>query len=304
MAEAVQAATPSPPPTVPQKRPLNVEDKHAPAVASPLNPQGTRLREERAKKPTAKVRKDSPEPTSAGKKGSKKISKDPEYVRPTRYLNAPPKIIDFEPPALPILAHVSTRKERLFHEASEIVTNKKGYRFTHAIADPRFTASQHMRYTEYEPFRARLSYEDSSAQILFDSQDAVTTEKGFRMARANVSAREGRWYWECKIVSGISPHGDAESRAGDGGHVRIGIARREASLDGPVGFDAYSYGLRDVSGQKVTRSRPGDFAQADLCEGDVVGLELTLPSLPLHRKVVEGVYNKAVDTSDDLDPAA
>lgn len=91
------------------------------------------------------------------------------------------------------------------------------------------------------------------------------------------------------------------------GHVRVGWARREASLDGPVGFDAYSYGLRDVGGQKVHMSRPKDFmspTSEDFCEGDVLGLEITLPSLSLHRKITSGVYNKAVDVFDDLDPAA
>lgn len=128
------------------------------------------------------------------------------------------------------------------------------------------------------------------------------------MARANVGAREGRWYWECKILSGVrhpsqDPNGNLSPD--DGGHVRVGWARREASLDTPVGFDAYSYGLRDVSGQKIHMSRPKDFmpSNASFCEGDVIGLEIVLPSLSLHRKVVEGVYNKAVDTSDDLDPS-
>lgn len=127
------------------------------------------------------------------------------------------------------------------------------------------------------------------------------------MARANVGAREGRWYWECKILSGVRPlnqdQQNSELPPDEGGHVRVGWARREASLDTPVGFDAYSYGLRDVSGQRVHMSRPTDFApnNASFCEGDVIGLEINLPSLSLHRKVVEGVYNKAVDVSDDLD---
>ena len=51
-------------------------------------------------------------------------------------------------------------------------------------------------------------------------------------------------------------------------------------------------------------SRPKDFANADFVEGDVIGLEICLPSLSLHRKVAEGTYNKAVDVSDDLDPVA
>lgn len=49
-------------------------------------------------------------------------------------------------------------------------------------------------------------------------------------------------------------------------------------------------------------SRPKDFMppNTSFCEGDVIGLEITLPSLALHRKIVEGSYNKAVDVSDDL----
>ena len=121
------------------------------------------------------------------------------------------------------------------------------------------------------------------------------------MARATTGAREGRYYWEAKILSGIR----ADPLDGDPrGHVRLGFARREAQLDGPVGFDAYSYGLRDVSGQKVHMSRPKDFANGDFVEGDVIGLEICLPSFSLHKKVAEGTYNKAVDVSDDLDPVA
>ena len=302
MSEAAPATFPNPPPlTIPQKRPLT-EDKHAPTVGSPLNPNSTRVREERMKKPSAKARKESPEPTSA-KKGGKKTAKVSEVLRPIRYKLPLPKITDFEPPPRPFFVPGPVRKGREFAEATEIITNKKGFRYTNAIADPRFKHSLYNRHTEPEPYGARLSYEDASAQILFDG-NAVTTDKGFRMGRANVGAREGRWYWECKILSGIQQPNDSGVVSEDGGHVRIGWARREATLEGPVGFDAYSYGLRDVGGQKITRSRPNDFALSDLCEGDVIGLELTLPSLSFHRKVVDGVYNKAVDSSDDLDLTA
>ncbi|KAG8530072.1 uncharacterized protein KY384_005554 [Bacidia gigantensis] len=303
MADLTDAPISSQPASIPQKRPLPIEDKHAPAVASPLNP-STRIREERTKKPTAKVRKESPEPTATSKKGVKKAAKELDYPRPTRYrLNAPTSI-DFEPPPPPLFIPVSTRKGRTFHQATELITNKKGFRYANAIADPQFTAIQYMRLTEPEPYGAHMAYEDASAQVLFDKSNAVSTEKGFRMCRANVGAREGRWYWECRILSGVKPPNEQGTKEEAEGHVRVGWARREATLEGPVGFDAYSYGIRDVGGQKVTRSRPLDFAVSDLCEGDVIGLEITLPSLPFHRKVVEGVYNKAVDSSDDLDPAA
>lgn len=124
------------------------------------------------------------------------------------------------------------------------------------------------------------------------------------MAKANVGIRQGRWYWECKITSGIPKRKRSESHITEEsprGHVRMGWARREATLDAPVGFDAYSYGLRDVAGQKVYMSRPKDFfpAQEDIREGDVIGLEINLPSESLHRKVVEGHYNPAVDLADD-----
>lgn len=189
------------------------------------------------------------------------------------------------------------------------VYNRKGFRYIHCIADPTFPSSQYHRASETEPYGPRFNFEDASSHILFDlSGRIITTAKGFRMARANVGAREGRWYWECKIHSGIRPNQDPDRNlySDDGGHVRVGWARREASLDTPVGFDAYSYGLRDVSGQKVHMSRPKDFmtSNASFGQGDVIGLEITLPSLSLHRKVVEGVYNKAVDVSDDLDPSA
>ena len=180
-----------------------------------------------------------------------------------------------------------------------------------------FKGIRHVRASENPPYGPRFSFEDSSTYMYFDEKKlSTTTEKGFRMARLNVNAREGRWYWECKILSGVkprrnesaningSPHHPGLDVGDSGGHVRLGFARREANLDAPVGFDAYGYGLRDSAGQKVFMSRPKDFFPVgeSICEGDVIGLEINLPSLSLHRKVVEGSYNKGVDVSDDLDP--
>ena len=170
------------------------------------------------------------------------------------------------------------------------------------------------RHSETEPFFPHVNYEDASSYILFDEAGKqITTEKGFRMARANVGVREGRWYWECKITSGVRALEDGRQDQSNGeasgsgneasearGHVRVGWARREASLDAPVGFDAYSYGLRDVGGQKMHISRPKDFFPPgeDIREGDVIGMEIELPSLALHRKIVQGYYNPAVDLNE------
>lgn len=181
------------------------------------------------------------------------------------------------------------------------VYNKKTFHYTHCIADPAFPSMFYYRNTEPPPFSAHMSFEDTASHMFFDRAGMhVTSDKGFRMTRANVAVREGRWYWECKVTQGIlkkREEGDPDSH----GHVRIGFARREASLDAPVGFDAYSYGLRDVAGQKVHLSRPKDFFPPgeDIKEGDVIGLEIQLPSERLQRKIVQGQYNPAIDLADE-----
>lgn len=50
-------------------------------------------------------------------------------------------------------------------------------------------------------------------------------------------------------------------------------------------------------------SRPKDFFPAgeDLREGDVIGLEINLPSEQLHRKVVSGHFNPAVDLLEEAE---
>ena len=191
-------------------------------------------------------------------------------------------------------------------EGGDSVYNRKGFRYTHCIADPSFPSSWYYRPSETEPFQARFDFEDTSSHLLFDRAGTyVTTEKGFRMVRANVAVREGRSYWECRIVRGIRPRpsdddGDHARTAATvsakppsqepRGHVRMGWARREASLDAPVGFDAYSYGLRDVGGQKTHMSRPEDFFPPgeEIREGDVIGLQIDLPSLTVHRNLLKG----------------
>ncbi|GAP82752.1 putative SPRY domain-containing protein [Rosellinia necatrix] len=245
----------------------------------------------------------------------------PSESSPLRFKLAPPKPSDFDPARGPIFTHhhdVPTPDSSIlpFFETSEHVFNKKSYHYLHCIADPIFPSSFYYRQTEPEPYGPHISFEDASTHMYFDQSGRhVTTDKGFRMARANVAVREGTWYWECKITRGILK-GDAGTKNASSskdtayqpeshGHARIGFARREASLDAPVGFDAYSYGLRDVSGQKVHMSRPKDFFPPgeDMREGDVIGLEIRLPSEHLHRKIVQGQYNPAVDLNEEEERA-
>jgi len=161
-----------------------------------------------------------------------------------------------------------------------------------------------------------------------DTGRLLTNEKGWRMSRANTVAREGRWFYEVKIVKGVSQSGPQQSLTPQP-HIRMGWARREAPLDAPVGFDGYSYGITDIRFETMHRSRSGKFFHPEkptnkskgaskakpatvhkpaeviepdhVREGDVIGLELNLPSLFLHKKVVEGNYNPAVDIGDGFD---
>jgi COMPASS component BRE2 len=169
-----------------------------------------------------------------------------------------------------------------------------------------------------------MSVEDSDRNIHFDSSFTVIgNDKGWRMSRANVFAREGQLYYEVRILKGVPAEATGhESLATPQPHVRVGWARREAPLDAPVGFDAYSYGITDSRLDTMHRSRPGKFippsksssksakqlpstpTPSHIRTGDTIGLLLTLPPLPLHRKVVAGTYNPAVDFSSAPDPSA
>jgi COMPASS component BRE2 len=167
-----------------------------------------------------------------------------------------------------------------------------------------------------------MSIEDSDRWIHFDdSARVIANEKGWRMSRANVFAREGSLYYEVKIVKGVPTEGSVIPPGQESmpqPHVRMGWARREAPLDAPVGFDGYSYGITDIRFETMHKSRSGKIflpqpkskskskssklsAPAPAHEndhvrtGDVIGLLITLPALSLHRKVVDGIYNPAVD---------
>jgi COMPASS component BRE2 len=120
----------------------------------------------------------------------------------------------------------------------------------------------------------------------------ASTDRGFRSARANVSVREGTWYYEIKVERG---DGDIGVGKGTGGgevpnaHVRVGWGRREAILDAPVGLDAYSYGLRDVGCEKVhlSRRKPYGDPSRHFKTGDIIGCLITLPPRPKveHRDI-------------------
>lgn len=324
-----------------------------PAVSSPLNPDAasskmkpfkpaSREREPREKRDSFKKREaaaggkgdvPSTAPASSKRKATGSALTAPS---PVRYSLPPPRSAEFEPPREPTFAShesvplVTPDGEVELKKPLDRAENKKGYRYTHCIADPHFRHKQFFRQTDAPPYGPRMSFEDTDKWMYYDTTGRyIANEKGWRMARANVCAREGSLFYEVRIVRGVPAQGSPlPSAAGPQPHVRVGWARREAPLDTPVGFDGFSYGITDKRFETTHRSRPGKMYEAkskkpkvkgaaaaktdttqievsdDVREGDVIGLEITLPSLSLHRKVVSGVYNPAVDLGDGFDEDA
>ncbi|KAF3901921.1 hypothetical protein ABW21_db0206323 [Orbilia brochopaga] len=313
-----------PPPVIPMKRSLSRDPEpriespapgahHATPVAGSPEPSGassnrhvkTKAREKLTPREGGREKKESwkkkesqasaraPTPTSApanghihkgaSAKAAAALAKDaPPALQ--MFTLPPPKDVDYLAAKGPILVPVTYPKNSpiTFFETTEHPFNRKGFRYIPCKAS-RLIPTLKYHTTEVAPYTARISYEDKSTHIHVDNSGAaITTEKGFRSARANVGVREGEWYYECKILNGINPDNPAE----ENGHVRVGFARRETSLDVPVGYDAYSYGIRDMDGQIVHMSRPKDFMKEHFVKGDVIGLHISLPSISTQRDIL------------------
>ena len=59
------------------------------------------------------------------------------------------------------------------------------------------------------------------------------------MVRATHGCHDGSYYWEALILRPLST--DA--------HTRLGWSLRQGELQGPIGFDKFGFGYRDVNGQ-------------------------------------------------------
>ena len=321
------------------------ERGYTPTVPSPLNPTLSRSttktpaptpaaiqREHREKKETLKKRESGAAALGGHSTlGKRKANASHAHPSPQRFNVPPPRALDFEPPKEDLMVqHEPTPfmmrdGEQQLYKPIDLAENKKGYRYSRSIADPLFPHKQYYRSTSPPPHYARLSFEDADKWMHFTPTALITTnEKGWRMTRSNMCAREGTLYYEVKIHRGVPAEGPIPDSSMPEPHVRFGWARREAPLDAPVGFDGYSYGVTDIRFEPMHRSRPGKFFQPKkpkpkggkaaapltitlapedqhVKEGDVIGLELQLPSLALHQKVVSGIYNPAVDTTDGFD---
>ena len=169
-----------------------------------------------------------------------------------------------------------------YHHTDQLAHNRLGFRYMPAgLASEGSTIP--FRTIESAPQSYRVSWEDRSPFVKV-TQDGLGLlgEKGFRSARCNAPVRQGQWYMEVAIEHGggarASDLPGPPKGEGEGAHVRLGWARREAPLGGPCGLDGYSYGMRDKTGEKITLSRPRQYGRP-FGSGDVVGLYISLPPL-------------------------
>ncbi|KAG8739035.1 hypothetical protein FRC10_006230 [Ceratobasidium sp. 414] len=178
----------------------------------------------------------------------------------------------------PVFLPISERDTSEFRLTADIPMNRMGFRYI--PAGPSTMPGIICRTLESPPAsRVHVSWEDRSPFVRVTEDGLrLTTDKGYRSARLNVPVREGKWYLEVVIERG-GGDGKGEGTNPEGAHVRLGWARREAPLNGPVGLDGYSYGIRDKTGEKVTLSRSKPYGKP-FRSGDVIGLYISLPPRP------------------------
>lgn len=213
-------------------------------------------------------------------------------LKPVPFKKLDLTINDGKEPAKQLVKTIN--EEERFYQSDDHPFNKRGFKYKPCKPNPQFPSNLYST-TDLPPFRVRPSYFDRSQGITFnDNMDSVSTVQGWRSVRSNIGVREGKHYVEFNIVNA--------NNGIDKSHVRIGFARKEASLEAPVGFDGYGYGLRDLNGQKITLSRPMDFMKnckdidaAGFKSGDVVGMLIELPSLKEHKEAIEAFNNQKVN---------
>ncbi|CAI1567894.1 COMPASS complex protein [Saccharomyces pastorianus] len=188
-----------------------------------------------------------------------------------------------------------------FVRTEDIPLNRRHFVYRPCSANPYFTTLGY-GCTEYPFDHSGISVMDRSEglSIAQDRNDLVSVQDqyGWRSARSDVCIKEGTTYWEVEVIHGGNDkptpgddgsvsevqNGSYEKRrkqVNDTPHLRLGVCRREASLEAPVGFDAYGYGVRDISLESIHEGKLNCVLKngLPLKEGDKIGFLLKLPSI-------------------------
>ncbi|KAM3160708.1 SPRY domain-containing protein [Lachancea thermotolerans] len=178
----------------------------------------------------------------------------------------------------------------------DIPLNRRNFIYTPCSANVLFPELKYST-TEYPFEQPGLNYMDRADDLCLapGSNDTVAVQKslGWRTGRCDACIKEGTVYWEVEIVNGGVPDSQgAESlklvkdKLNSTPHVRVGVSRREASLEAPVGFDAYGYGIRDFCLESVHDGKLQQMLPvSQIKAGDRLGFLLHLP--PIQEQVIQ-----------------
>lgn len=183
--------------------------------------------------------------------------------------------------------------------------------------------------SEYPPF-VHLSKTDSAPQLKILDDHRLRIKggmRGYRMSRATHGISQGLYYYEVlildppkvseivasfpsnirmgnklqeqvKVALAAEKEGKPADPTGFGGHVRLGFSNRTGDLQAPVGYDKWSYAIRDIGGSRIHASKRDDtWGGETFGPGDVIGCAISiLPSK-------ETPANVAVPAQDGKVPA-
>lgn len=263
-AAAAAAAADSEYAGIPSKRPLPVgddEQHHAPLpsgsgtkayLAHAASHLSSANNSSRSPSPSSSSPRHTPSAAPGAAGGSTSKHKLPPHYRGPLPRDDDPE--DVAPlPLLHVAPNAIASSSRLY-QPTNTPLDRNSWRYTFAGPCTSHLPTSVYRSIPSQPDCIRWDWSDRSAFTKLSREaDLVASEKGWRSIRSNVPVREGSWYVEMHVLppnDGEDGQQHASASSGkDGPHVRLGWARREAPLNAPVGFDGYSYALRDTTGQ-------------------------------------------------------
>lgn len=117
------------------------------------------------------------------------------------------------------------------------------------------------------PEKVLVAMQDRAPQLkVSEDRLSVSGEKGYCMVRATHGVHCGRYYYEVTI-----------SEMGQGSATRIGWSQELGNLQGPAGYDQFSYSFRSRKGTAFHESKGRHFDENGYRQGDVLGFMIDLP---------------------------
>lgn len=201
----------------------------------------------------------------------------------------------------------------VFVKPEDIPLNRRNFVYRPCAPNPQFTELGYC-CSEYPFRRAGMNVMDRSdgISLVKDGNDTVSVNEslGWRTSRCDVCVKDGEAYWEIEVVRGglLQPFPEDASLQkrkdvlNSIPHLRVGISKREASLEAPVGFDSYGYGIRDHTLESI---HEGNTAQTlpvtALKPGDRLGLLLRLPTFEEQRRQANEYTRRRIEALSSHD---